>query len=225
VQNGADLIKMPEKHHVKSFYLDKSVVFAVEKLFEDKKEDFLVYAGYEQGDFCYYRPKQYSEKMVSYLEQMQRRAAEPWVALEHFSSLPQEQFPMIKAMGLEREFIGIEAELLKTHSLNCVVIKDPRREGYSYLLITDYRASKKEAISHFFSLYNLKRPLIVAGDDHNDKESLEYADVRIVMENAPSSLKMLADIIAAPSHHHGIIQGLAQALQLCEQEGFEQRWA
>lgn len=46
VQNGADLIKMPEHDHIKSFYFDESVVEELEKLFEKVKGDFLLYAGY-----------------------------------------------------------------------------------------------------------------------------------------------------------------------------------
>jgi HAD superfamily hydrolase (TIGR01484 family) len=224
VQNGADLIKMPEHEHVRSFYFDESVVLDVEKLFKNKKEDFLLYAGYEKGDFCYYRPQANSEEMLLYLERMQKRAAVPWKAVEHFKIDSQKTFPMIKAIGLEEEFIGVEAELLKTHSLNCVTIQDPRTDYYRYLLITDYRASKKEAIVHFLDKYHLSRPLIVAGDDYNDKESLEFGDVRVVMENAPESLKAIADIIAPLSIHQGIIKGLNQAIELCQQEDFEQRW-
>jgi len=118
----------------------------------------------------------------------------------------------------------MEATLLKNHSLQWVVIKDPKTDHYHYLLITDYRASKKEAIAYFLRHSALKRPLIVAGDDYNDKESLEFGDVRVVMENAPPSLKASADILAPVAKHHGVIQGLNQAIELCQKEDFTQRW-
>jgi HAD superfamily hydrolase (TIGR01484 family) len=221
VQNGADLIKMPEHEHIKSFYFDESVVLDLEKL----RGDFLLYAGYEQGDFCYYRPHLYSEEMKVYLQAMQKRTPVPWRAVEQFKISSQKTFPMVKIIGLEKDFLGIEVELLKKHSLNCVVIKDPKAELYYYLLITDYRASKKESLAHFLNRYQLPRPLIVAGDDYNDKESIAFGDIKIVMENAPASLKAKADVIAPLSIHQGIIKGLNQAFELSKQEDIQKRWA
>jgi len=61
--------------------------------------------------------------------------------------------------------------------------------------------------------FDLPRPLIVGGDDHNDRASLECADIKVVMENAPASLKSMADIIAPLSIHHGIIHGLNEAFK------------
>ena len=224
VQNGADLIKMPEHEHIKSFYFDESVVLDVERLFKSVKEDFLLYSGYKKGDFCYYRPQQCSKELNQYLEAMQKRATTPWRAVKRFQSSSQKTFPMIKAIGLEQDFLEIETKLLKHRSLNCVIIRDPKRENYHYLLITDYRASKKKALSYFFNKYNLPRPLIVAGDDNNDKESVAFGDIRIVMDNAPESLKAIADVIAPLSVHGGIITGLNQALEMCKQQDIQQRW-
>lgn len=227
VQNGADLLKMPEHEHIRSFYFDESVVLDLEKLFEKRRGDFLLYVGYEKGDFCYYRPHHLSEEMKEYLQGMQRRSARPWKAVEHFKISSQKNFPMIKIIGSKEDFAGmelLEAKLLKNHSLQWVTIKDPKTDHYHYLLITDYRASKKEAISYFFKESSLQRPLIVAGDDYNDKEALLFGDIRVVIEDAPPSLKAIADIIAPSAQHQGIIKGLNQAIEMCQKEDFKQRW-
>lgn len=219
LQNGADLLKMPEKEHIKSFYFNETVALDVEKLFKNTSNDFLLYAGYERGDFCYYRPQCYPKEKLPYLEKMQQRTPTPWIAVDHFKVSSQKTFPMIKAIGLEKEFVGIEEELLKHHKLNCVIIKDPKTAHNYYLLITDYRASKKEALAYFMDKYQLQRPLIVAGDDYNDEESIGFGDIKIVMENAPTSLKAKADIIAPLSIHGGIIKGLNTAFEMCKQKG------
>jgi HAD superfamily hydrolase (TIGR01484 family) len=225
VQNGADLIKMPEHEHLASFYLDAEIVTEVEKFFEGKKGDFLLYAGYEKGDFCYYRPHRFPPEMKEYLQSMQRRSALPWKAVEHFTIRSQNSFSMIKAIGYEHDFLDIEAKFLVDHSAHCVTIRDPKTDHYYYLLITHCKASKREALHYFLSKHSMPKPLIVAGDDYNDREALELGDVRVVMETAPSSLKKLADIIAPSSAQKGIINGVNAALDRCRKSGCNQQWA
>lgn len=213
LQNGADLIQMPEKKHLKSTYLDIKIAEELETLFEPLADDFLVYAGYERGDFCYYRPHKYSNKMIPYLERMQQRSAVAWQAVTHFNECSQKSFPLIKAVGLESTFLELETKLSHRAMLQYVVIKDPLSKEYDYLLITDKHASKRHALEYFMEKFDLPRPLIVGGDDHNDRASLECADIKVVMENAPPSLKSMADIIAPLSIHHGIIHGLNEAFK------------
>ncbi len=212
VQNGADLIQMPEKKHLKSIYLDSKILQELEGLFEPLADDFLVYSGYERGDFCYYRPHKYSDKMIPYLQAMQKRSAMPWKAVRHFNECPQETFPLIKAVGSESTFLELESKLSHRALVQYVIIKDPVSKEYDYLLITDKKASKRHALEYFMETFDLPRPLIVGGDDHNDRASLECADIKVVMENAPASLKSMADIIAPLSINNGIIQGLNEAL-------------
>ncbi|MCH9631424.1 MAG: hypothetical protein S4CHLAM37_14470 [Chlamydiia bacterium] len=214
-QNGADLFKFPEKEHLESFYFGEKVAKELEELFEDIEDDFLLYAGFEKGDFCYYRPKRYSEKMQLYLKRMMTRSAKPWKVVETFDISSQKSFPCIKAIGKKENFLDIEPKILKNHSLEFVIIQDPKSDEYQYMLISDARATKGNAIHYFMDKYSLKRPLIAAGDDLNDIKSLEIADIAISMANAPKSLQSKADIIAPVSDECGIIQGLEEAFTRC----------
>ncbi|MCB1082363.1 MAG: HAD hydrolase family protein, partial [Chlamydiia bacterium] len=67
----------------------------------------------------------------------------------------------------------------------------------------------------FMEKYQLRRPLIVGGDDNNDLPLLKVGDVRIMMEGAPDMLKPYADITAPPSEQMGIIQGLKEGIKRC----------
>jgi len=216
VQNGADLLRMPGYVHIKSNYFDQGIVHDVAQEFAHTQSDFLLYAGYEKGDFCYYRPHRYSEEMTKYLQRMQRRSATAWKAVEDFRVPDQSHFPMIKAIGRKEDFLEIEMKLLQHHRLECVIIQDPKNPLYHYLLITAAIASKQKALEYFLQEGDLLRPLIVAGDDYNDRGALEFADVRIVMDSAPATVKMMADIIAPPSRDKGIITALTEAIELVE---------
>jgi hydroxymethylpyrimidine pyrophosphatase-like HAD family hydrolase len=222
VQNGADLIKMPEKLHIKSFYMDNFIIKDLQPLFEKANLDFLLYSGFEKGDFCYFRPSKHKPDILELLKAMEKRSAKPWRVVQDFSIEHQHAFPLIKALGFENDFVGLKPYVINNHPLNFVSIKNPKAPDYSFLLITHKLATKKEALQYFMENFDLPRPLIVAGDDQNDKESLEFADVKVVMDNAPINLKSFADVLAPLSTKHGIIPGLKQALKLVCKKGFRE---
>ena len=214
-QNGADLFKMPEKKHVLSRYFSQKVVQNIETIFEKVEEDFLLYAGYEKGDFCYFRPNRYSMETKKYLKLMQQRSAKPWKAVESFSISSQSSFPFIKAIGQKKTFLDLEPIILKENSVELVIIQDPRREGSHYMLISDVLATKDQAIQYFQEKENLQGPLIAGGDDLNDLRMLEMADVAISMVDADPHVKNKAQILCPSSTDYGMIQGLEEAISRC----------
>lgn len=213
VQNGADLLEMPSKKFLKSYHLSLQVVKDYEKIAKRLPDDFLLYAGFERGDYCYYRPERFSKEILGQIEAIKRRGSSDWKVVENFDNLEQKSFPMIKVLGFEKDFIEVQKELLKKHSVQTTVIKDPTSHYYDLFLITHLNASKGNAIQYFLDHYQLKRPLIAAGDDDNDESSLKLADISIAMGNAIPYLKTLADIIAPSAKDKGIIKGLEEAIK------------
>lgn len=223
-QNGADILKMPERIHLKSNYFSQHIVEDLQSIFETASLEFLLYSGYERGDYCYFRPTKHHEAVQPLLKAMEKRSAAPWKVVENFSLKKQHAFPMIKSIGYEKEFLDLEPQIVGKYPLNYVMIKDPKTKIFHYLLITALEATKQEALKYLMQEFSLPRPLIVAGDDLNDRDSLEIADVRIVMENAPASLKSIADIIAPLATSSGIIPGLNQAIDRVSSKEFTRRW-
>lgn len=213
LQNGADLLSMPDRLHLKSYYFDADILPTFESCFSQLKTDFLVYAGYERGDFCYYRPSKFSEDLQEYIETLKLRTAKSWQIVPHFTKELQSSFPMIKAIGRRKEFETIKEKVLDIHPLEFVIVQDPKRAEYDYLLVTDVKASKGNALKYFINEFSLKGPIIAAGDDENDLSFLKLSDIKIVMENAPKELKSIATIHAPLSKYRGIIQGLNEAIQ------------
>ena len=212
VQNGADLIVMPEKKSVKSNYVSKECVLDLERIFEKKNQDFLVYSGFEAGDYCYFRPQKYTEERLEQVLLFKRKGSLDWVELDSFEKIPQERVSMIKCVGYEKEFENIEKELLIRNSVNIVTIKNPKTWNSEMMLITDHKAAKCQAVKFFMDEFSLPKPLIAAGDDNNDHSNLKLADVAVVMKTAPKSLLAIADVIAPPSVDNGIIKGLEEAI-------------
>lgn len=213
VQNGADLIEMPERKRIDHAYLKIDVVEALAKLYEEEEGDFIVYAGFEHGDLCYYRPSRFSERMKEYLKEVEKLSASPWIALETFEIETQSSFPLIKCIGKEAVLKRFHEKLQTIPDLKTSLIRDPIDPSLHLILITHKEADKGIAAKKFVEKYGLKRPLITGGDDNNDIPLLKVGDVRIAMDGAPEALQNIAHIIAPPSDRMGIIQGLEEAIR------------
>ena len=70
VQNGAEVLKMPEKEILFQTFIEKEVVYKIDAICRQYQEDFLIYSGLEGGDFCYYRTSKFSPFFLDYLEKL-----------------------------------------------------------------------------------------------------------------------------------------------------------
>ncbi|MCB1066548.1 MAG: HAD family phosphatase [Simkania sp.] len=212
VQNGADLLVMPERKRIKKNYLKLDVLKLLDELYTTEQGDFIVYAGYDKGDFCYYRPTKHSPKMLTYLEKLTRFCAEPWQPVETFDLHQQSTFPLVKCFGTQAACEAIEEKLKSIQGIQTSVIKDPIDPSLYLVLVTHANANKGSAVKDFMEKFSLPRPLITGGDDNNDIPLLRVGDMRIAMDGAPDALQNLADIIAPPAEKGGIVEALQEAM-------------
>jgi len=212
VQNGADILEMPHKKLATRAYFGLDIVEKLDHLYQNLPSDFLIYSGYESGDFCYYRSKKYPASMTSYLEKLASLSDAPWQDCPDFS-LEQKSFPLIKCVGFYDDLKKIEEKLT---GVTTALISDPISDGYYHLiLVTHADATKGRALRRIQSYLEVQGPVIAAGDDVNDVPMFKEADVAIVMETAPKDVLNYADIIAKPSTELGIIPALKTAISKC----------
>jgi len=213
VQNGADIIQMPQKKVIARYYLQGSrVIPALERVYQGKKEDYLIYAGFDKGDFCYWRPKHFSAKMIAYLQKLQALSPEPWQAVDSFAFEEKKSFPLIKCLGSKEVMESIENELKDFTEVEKTLIRDPLSENLYLLLITDVHATKGRALTQTVDGAERGQLIIAAGDDLNDLSMLKAADIGIAMESAPKALLQEADIVASRATELGIIKALKEAV-------------
>ncbi len=209
LQNGADLLQMPEKKLLSKEHLTGSFIPRLDELYRDMEEDFLIYAGFEKGDFCYYRPHRYSTKMLEHLEVVKSIVSEPWKAVEEFSFLEGESFPLIKSLGSKEQMAELHKKLQPFEEIHSTYIGDPLSHSATYInLITSKKATKGEIVKKMRKMLPENMRFIAAGDERNDVLMLEEADFAIVMKTAPKELLSLADLIAEPAKDLGVIEAL-----------------
>lgn len=210
-QNGTAVLEMPNQKLLFTRYLSPSVIPLVERCYEGIDSDFLIYSGYESGDFCFWRPHRLHEEAIHYLGDLQNRQKESWRSVSDFDGIT-ENFPLIKCFGFEKEINTIAKRLKQTGLFQVSTIRDPFAEGYFLLLVTDKQASKGISLEEVFKLKGRGGCVIAAGDDENDISLLQVADIKIAMSHAPESLKQMADFTALPTKQLGIIPALKRAI-------------
>lgn len=212
VQNGADVFYTPNQELIFRHYLSPKIIPCLEGLCAEFTEDFLVYAGWERGDFCYYRPHRFSQKIQAHIDMMKQLSSEPWQAVNSFAFADHLSFPLIKCLGSKEEMIILHDSLKNDERLAISLIRDPLAKEVYLNLITHPEATKGCALRNVVKQTGKGGKIIAAGDDFNDVSMLNQADIKIVMQTAPRELHNLADIIAKPSCQHGIIHALETAL-------------
>ncbi len=211
VQNGADILTMHDKTQIMRSYIDAKTLTELDALLKDEPEDFLLYSGFDLGDYCYYRPKRFSDAFLKHFEELKRFSPTDWHEIETLKIEEQQDFPLVKYFGKERDAFRIQDKIAQFENLTVSVIRDPLEPDYYMAMITHKNANKGTSLKKLLEYGNMSGPVIAAGDDNNDIPMLELADCKIVMGTAPAHMLRNADIVAAASTEMGIIDALQQA--------------
>ena len=214
VQNGAAILRMPDKEVVSRKYLNRDILPVREKICGEENTDFIVYTGYERSGFCYYRPEKMDQKLLEYLEARTIAFKEHWESVKSFDKMPLNEFPVVKCFGSEEQMNRISDRVSEELQLDAPVIRDPFNESFFLMQATCPGINKGQAIRDLKKMLAFEGSIIAAGDDNNDISMLQEADIKIAMENAPEHLRRMADIVAPGAEEEGIITGLNRAMRL-----------
>jgi Cof subfamily protein (haloacid dehalogenase superfamily) len=212
VQNGAIILEMPSRKIISTRYLDSNVIPLMEMACVGEPSNFVIYAGHEYEDYCYYRPKTFEPEMLAYIQKRKDVLRELWIEVDSFESLPMNQFASVKAFGTfasaQRIIERIE-EKIKEH---VPLIRDPFQNDCYVVQVTHSKVNKGEAVKDLKKRLNPSAFVIAAGDDNNDRSMLAIADFKIVMATAPEDMRLSAHMVAPSALENGIIEGLTVAI-------------
>jgi len=214
VQNGADILYMPHKELIARHYLDPQAIPILDAAYRGESEDFIVYAGFERGDFCYYRPERFTSAFIEHLHKIMALSPEPWKQMREFAFEETLSFPLAKCLGTKSSMQRINALLQTVPEISATMIRDPLGEGVYLILVTSNHATKGNALQAVREVIGDGGPVIAAGDDLNDISMLQRADVKIVMSSAPLEMHSMATILAEHGQSHGIIEALSKATKI-----------
>ena len=210
VQNGA--IILYENNIVKRHYLPKGSFELLDQVCAPFSTSFVIYGGLEYDNQCFYRPALFPSDELNYLKARALAFKEQYVPVESFAHLEDFEFPSFKCLGSREKMDRLAYEIRSASNWHVPVITDGFNAAHAVSQMTEYGVDKGSALLDCQRLAEVKGPLIAAGDDFNDLEMLQKADIKIVMATAPAGLLSLADIVAPPAAKMGIIKGLQEAI-------------
>lgn len=213
LQNGAVILEMPEKKIVSKCLLPVDILPQIDTLLKGLSPDYALFSGYEQGDKVYFRKKRYDAKTLKYVMERGGILNEEWIDIESWDELKFTSFASLKWMGLKTQVQKVAHTLEHKMHIHIPINKDPFDPNYCVAQATHPNATKGKALKMWMDKHPHKRPVIAAGDDWNDYEMLQEADIKIVIEGAPIELLEMADVIAPSPQTEGIIQGLYEAVK------------
>ena len=211
-QNGSVAFQMPKSSFLFKNYLAPDLIQEVEKAFHGLTGDLLVYAGFERGDVCFYRPEFFNKKDCEYIKDLKTRQKEKWVEVKNFDASTVGFVPLIKCFGPKEKMSIISNRLLSHDVFEIAQIKDPQYEGTEILLITAKGVTKGSSLERLLEEKGKDGIVIAAGDDLNDVSLFQVADRKIAMPHAPKILLEMANPIAPPTEKMGIIQALQEEI-------------
>lgn len=218
VQNGALLLAMPSQRIVIRYNLNKKVLSSIDLICQKFHTHYVIYAGFENEDRCYYCPKLIPPNILDYALNRADSLGEKWISLHSFSELPIDSFSSIKFFTEKALSYPLSQAIEQQAHLHAPINIDPYNQNFFVIQATDSQATKGGILKAFSQGLNYI-PIIAAGDDENDHTMFDEAHIKIAMANSPKSLITKSDIIAPPASKQGIIQGLEEAIQLLKKRG------
>jgi len=212
VQNGALVVEMPNRNVLFKHYLSMSIIEEFEEVCREEPTDFVLYAGYEHDDICYYRESHFCPELLGYLMKRTKEFEENWVLVDSFSDLNIEGAASVKCFGTMPSLQKICAHVEKALDLHIPIIKDPFGGEIFLAQGTAAHVNKGETLKQVHQILGGEGRTIGCGDDWNDISMLDAADIKVVMATAPDAIKERGAIIAPPASEMGIIQGLQEAI-------------
>lgn len=213
VQNGAEVISMPHTHIVYQNFIGKESLAHLDQIFAKYDTGYIIYSGFEAGDFCYYMPDKFSPEMLDYFKKLQSLSSAAWTPVDSFEQVSADRFPLVKVFGDRAQLDEICAIVNREGILTASVITDSVDPTKGILLITAKDVDKGKTLKRLCKDQGWCCPVISAGDDENDASLFAASDVSICVRGGSKRLEGIADIVAPPSTEFGVIQGIREAME------------
>ena len=209
--NGACLYSFPDGVVLSSSFMDRPSVLSLEQF--SAKVGSVTYEA--RGDErILYTKKSFSPPILNHLRNRQASQNESWTVINSLSDLPEMEIASLRFFLPSEDAEWLSLYVGKVTALQAPTMKDSFNAALSIVQVTAPGASKGRALRALRTKFpNL--PAIAAGDDMNDMDLLQEADVGIAMASAPDELKQLSSIVAKPGED-SIIEALRTAVGFLE---------
>lgn len=187
--NGAALLSYPEGKKIHVATLLKKDILGL-SLYVDR---FGVVAYELEGEERVFVARQPCSPFIQ--EHLKRRKAlqkESWVEFGSAQELPQVEFGSLRFFLQKGEESFLQSAIEGSSELSAFIMKDSFHEDVRIVQVTAKGVSKGSALKYLCKKFSPVLGTIAAGDDSNDVNLLEMADIGIAVGDAPQELRKIA---------------------------------
>lgn len=201
VMNGAAIYNMATSTYEYVRYLEKDMVHVIQRLLKEKKQNAFAYC-VENNRLIAYHGTFTNEAQKRFYEERQNN---PHKLFKQEDTPENANIAYFVIIG-EEEGVRSMYEALKNYDqVNQVFYEDIYNAGVFYLEIYSEGVSKANAIKFLKNTYGFNH-IICFGDNHNDKEMFEMADVGCAVANAVEEIKALSTQVIGHHDEDGVVK-------------------
>lgn len=192
--NGATILSYPGGERLHSSTLSLKDILSV-SLYIDR---FGVFAYEMEGEERIFATKKnYSEFLKGHLEKRKVFQNETWVECSSIQEFPLTKYASLRFFVMKSDALFLQQALEENEDLLPLMMKDSLSDEVSIIQVTAQGASKGSALRYICKKYAPQAGTIGAGDDMNDLDLLETADIGIAVGDAPQELRKIAYLLAS----------------------------
>lgn len=209
--NGACIFSYPEKKTLHSSFLLLKDLMALTPYVHQFGA-----AVYELGkdERVFIAKEKFSPYMQKHMDKRQAVQKEQEVEISSLDSLPDIQYASVRFFILKKDASFLLQAIEENTNVFPLLMKDSFDENVRIIQITAKGSSKGGALRFLKKKYPLVLGTIAAGDDTNDIDLLEEADIGIAVGDAPQELRKVAySVAAAPENLHFLLDQAVHVLK------------
>ena len=199
VMNGAAIYNIATSTYEHVCYLPNNRVEAIKNLLKEKQQTAFAYC-IEDNQLIAYHGTFTNEAQKRFYEERQNN---PHKIFKEEDLPTCANVAYFVVMGDEESIRGMYEALKHDQEVNQVFYEDIYNPGVFYLEIYREGVSKANAIEYLKSSYGFNK-VICFGDNHNDREMFEMADVSCAVANAVDKIKTLSTQVIGYHHEDGV---------------------
>ena len=199
VMNGAAIYNRATSTYEHVCSLEKNMVQVIKRLLKEKKQNAFAYC-IKDNQLIAYHGTFTNEAQKRFYEERQNN---PHKIFKQ-EDIPENANVAYFVVIGEEDGVRSMYEALKNYNqVNQVFYEDIYNPGVFYLEIYREGVSKANAIQYLKSLYGFEK-IICFGDNHNDEEMFEMADVSCAVANAVEKIKALSTQVIGHHNEDGV---------------------
>lgn len=203
LMNGVSIFDMENEEYVRNVCIPCEKSADIVRFFEESGQKCFMYKFVDGKLTCFYTEMD-SAHMQSFADIRKNTYKKPFVKCESLYDVIDENTVYFTKSGKYEVLAHVYEKIKQTDGVSCAFYKDTYDDVW-YLEAFSENASKENAVRYLKEKYGFDK-VVAFGDNRNDMGMLKYADVSVVVHNAPEEVREIADVVTLSNDDDGVAE-------------------